>query len=215
MTVTAPAADSRDTVAGNVYDKYGTRNPVARRLQAGFERSMDALLDRAGWPERILEVGCGEGHVTARLQRRFPGARVLGTDVSPAIIAEARRLHPECAFEVRGIDQAALDGTRWDLVVACEVFEHLDHPARARSAVAAAGRLVFASVPREPLWRVLNVARGRYVGALGNTPGHVQHWSRHGFLSFLAPEFEVLSVRSPLPWTQVLARPRRDATVNG
>ncbi len=205
------AAAPRPVVAGNVYDKYGTRNPVARALQAGFERALDALLDQAGQPRRILEVGCGEGHVTARLQRRFPDAHVLGTDLSPEIVAEARRRHPACAFEVRPIEQAAADGVRWDLVVACEVFEHLDDPVRARREVARAGRRVLATVPREPLWRVLNVARGRYLGALGNTPGHLQHWSTRGFLAFLAPDLEVQAVRTPLPWTQVLARTRTDA----
>jgi hypothetical protein len=30
-------------------------------------------------------------------------------------------------------------------------------------------------VPREPIWRIGNMARGRYLGDLGNTPGHIQH----------------------------------------
>ena len=38
-------------------------------------------------------------------------------------------------------------------------------------------------VPREPVWRVLNVARGRYVRWLGNPPGHIQHFSRAAFLA--------------------------------
>jgi len=32
------------------------------------------------------------------------------------------------------------------------------------------------SVPREPLWRGLNMARGAYIKDLGNTPGHLNHW---------------------------------------
>jgi len=202
------AAAPRPLVAGNVYDKYGTRNPVARHLQAGFEHAMDLLLDHAGEPRTVLEVGCGEGHVTERLRRRFPRARVVGTDLSPEIVEIARTRHPACSFEVRAIEDAAAEGARWDLIVACEVFEHLSEPARARAALATAGQLVFASVPREPLWRVLNLARGRYVTALGNTPGHAQHWSARGFRAFLAAELEVIAVRTPLPWTQVLARPR-------
>ena len=62
------------------------------------------------------------------------------------------------------------------------------------------------SVPREPLWRALNLARGAYVRDLGNTPGHVNHWSRRSFLRLLSRHGEVVEARSPFPWTMVLVR---------
>jgi 2-polyprenyl-3-methyl-5-hydroxy-6-metoxy-1,4-benzoquinol methylase len=200
---------STGVVHGNVYDKYRTTNPIARRLQVGFERAMDALLDRAGEPSSILEVGCGEGHVTARLAHRFPNARVVGADVSPEIVALARRRHPQLRFETWSVYDADPAAEPWDLVVACEVLEHLDDPERALSTIARLSRRhVFASVPREPWWRLMNLARGRYVSAGGNTPGHVQHWSRPGFLGLLGRHLEVVDTRSPWPWTQALARVR-------
>ena len=58
---------------------------------------------------------------------------------------------------------------------------------------------LIASVAREPLWRALNLARLSYVGDLGNTPGHLNHWSRHEFVRFLESRFEVVEVRSPPP----------------
>jgi hypothetical protein len=64
------------------------------------------------------------------------------------------------------------------------------------------------SVPREPLWRALNLARLRYVRALGNTPGHLSHWSRGGFLRLLESRLAVVEARSPLPWTMALCRAR-------
>ena len=69
-----------------------------------------------------------------------------------------------------------------------------------------ARRHLLVSVPREPLWRALNLARGAYVRQLGNTPGHVNHWSRASFERLLAPHGEVVEVRSPFPWTMVLVR---------
>jgi hypothetical protein len=62
------------------------------------------------------------------------------------------------------------------------------------------------SVPREPLWRGLNLARLSYVGALGNTPGHLNHWSKRGFLRFLESRVDVVETRNPLPWTMALCR---------
>jgi 2-polyprenyl-3-methyl-5-hydroxy-6-metoxy-1,4-benzoquinol methylase len=197
-------------VAGNVYDKYRTRNPIARRLMAGFERSMFELLEMARPVTSVLEVGCGEGVVTAQLARFFPGARVVGCDLSPQIVAEARERHPRLTFEVQSIYDAGDHDRNFDLVVACEVLEHLEDPARALHAIARASRRhLFVSVPREPLWRLLNLARGRYWTRLGNTPGHLQHWSAAAFLRLLAAETEVCGIRAPTPWTQALCQVRR------
>ena len=89
------------------------------------------------------------------------------------------------------------------------VLEHLDDPARALGVLL---RLAqphpIVSVPREPLWRMLNMARCRYWRALGNTPGHLQHWSTRGFLALLEDQLEVREVRTPLPWTMALCRRR-------
>ena len=62
------------------------------------------------------------------------------------------------------------------------------------------------SVPREPLWRGLNMARGAYLRDLGNTPGHVNHWSKRAFVSLLSRYGTVEEVRSPFPWTMLLVR---------
>jgi SAM-dependent methyltransferase len=205
---TARQADE-EAVAGNFYDKYGSRNPVVRRLMDGFDRGLDELLAQVGAPRHVLDVGCGEGHITAKLAARFPGARVVGTDRSPEIVAKARELHRGIEFRVLSIYDVGRSGP-WDLVVACEVFEHLAQPERALEAIdlAALGNIIV-TVPREPVWRVLNMLRGRYWGALGNTPGHLQHWSRAGLLRFMRARLEILDTRAPLPWTQVLARPGR------
>jgi hypothetical protein len=61
-------------------------------------------------------------------------------------------------------------------------------------------------VPREPLWRALNLARLSYVRELGNTPGHLNHWSKRDFVRFLTRRFEVIETRSPTPWSMVLCR---------
>ena len=69
-----------------------------------------------------------------------------------------------------------------------------------------AARHLLVSVPREPLWRALNVARGAYLRELGNTPGHLNHWSSAAFVALLGRHGEVLEARSPFPWTMLLVR---------
>jgi len=49
-------------------------------------------------------------------------------------------------------------------------------------------------------------ARGAYWPALGNTPGHLNHWSRRSFARLLSHHGEVVELRSPFPWTMLLVR---------
>ena len=193
---------------GNVYDKYGTSNPISRRLVAGFMLDLDKLVDRTGARE-AHEVGCGEGELSIRLARR--GIRVRGTDAFPQVLKEARRraaaASVEIDFETAPVEELGPDQDAAELVVCCEVLEHLENPARALEVLAGLARpWLIASVPREPLWRALNLARLSYVGALGNTPGHLNHWSKSGFERFLSERFEVVELRSPIPWTMALCR---------
>jgi SAM-dependent methyltransferase len=197
-----------DEGGGNVYDKYGTSNPVARRLMTGFLSDLDELVERSAARE-AHEVGCGEGEISIRLARR--GIRVRGTDAFPQVVEEARRRAAaagvEIGFEATPLEELDAEVDAAELVVCCEVLEHLEDPDRGLEMLARLARpWLIASVPREPLWRGLNLARLSYVGDLGNTPGHVSHWSKGGFERFLSSHFEVVELRSPLPWTMALCR---------
>jgi 2-polyprenyl-3-methyl-5-hydroxy-6-metoxy-1,4-benzoquinol methylase len=197
-----------DERGGNVYDKYGSANPIERRLMAGFMSDLDALVERSGAKE-AHEVGCGEGEVSIRLASR--GIRVRGTDAFPEVLEEARgraaAAGVQIDFEATAVEQLDSDRHAAELVVCCEVLEHLEDPARGLEVLAGLARpWLIASVPREPLWRALNLARLAYVSDLGNTPGHLSHWSKRAFERFLGERFEVVDLRSPLPWTMALCR---------
>jgi ubiquinone/menaquinone biosynthesis C-methylase UbiE len=201
------SAAAGDTVTGNTFDKHGSANPAVRRLMARFDADLDALLALAA-PESLLDVGCGEGVVTQRWARRLgPRRRVVGVDLDdPALRREwDRHAAPNLSYlPMRGEDLAFADG-EFDLVTAVEVLEHVEDPERALGEMArVARRHVLLSVPREPLWRLANLARGAYVRDLGNTPGHVHHWSRRGIADLAARHGRIEAVRSPFPWTIVL-----------
>jgi SAM-dependent methyltransferase len=193
---------------GNIYNKYTTQNPVAKLLMARFLKDFDALVAVAG-ATNILEVGCGEGRLACRLARN--GLSVTATEPSREALEKARHLATEMGlvihFERAAIEELDPSCHAAPLVICCEVLEHVASPDDALEHLSRlAAPWLLASVPREPLWRVLNLARGAYWRSRGNTPGHVNHWSRRAFLAFLSKSFEVIKVRSPLPWTLVLAR---------
>lgn len=197
---------------GNVYDKYGTRNPIARRLMARFIADLDELVERSGAGE-AHEVGCGEGELSIRLAGQ--GLRVRGTDAFPQVLGEARERARTAGAEVdyEAVPVEKLDPQRHaaELIVCCEVLEHLPDAELALAKLAElASPWLIASVPREPLWRALNLARFSYVRDLGNTRGHLNHWSKRGFLRLLETRFDVVEARSPLPWTMALCRGREE-----
>ncbi len=203
------SARSHPPVEGNVFDKYGSGNPIVRLLMAGYFRSFDRMLADLR-PGQILEIGCGEGVVGARVQARFPDAHYRGCDLSPVIIEEARRRYPGLTFEVCSIyDLTAMD-VEPDLAIAVEVLEHLERPAEGlASLLRLRPRYLLLSVPREPIWRFLNLLRGRYIAEGGNTPGHLNHWSRKGIVKFVrncADGMEIVAVANPFPWTMILCR---------
>ena len=197
--------DAEGTVTGNTYDKYGSSNPVVKRLMAGFERSLGELFERAV-PRSVLDVGCGEGVLTHKWAQALDG-RVVGIDLEdPAIQAEwEKRRAPNLEYRVMKAENLPFADGEFDLACAIEVLEHVPDPEHTVAAMArvSSGHLLV-SVPREPLWRGLNMARGAYLRDLGNTPGHVNHWSKRSFAALLSRHGEVIEARSPFPWTMLL-----------
>lgn len=189
---------------GNQVDKDQVRNPVARWMVGGFDAALAGLVD-AIRPASVHEVGCGEGRLSRRL-RAWTGLEIRASDFSRELIAENRaRGDVGVRYVARSIYDLDPAEDRADLVVCCEVLEHVERPADALAALRRlAARAYVISVPREPLWRALNMARGKYLGALGNTPGHLNHWSARGFVDLLtAGGFRVERRLQPLPWTMV------------
>jgi 2-polyprenyl-3-methyl-5-hydroxy-6-metoxy-1,4-benzoquinol methylase len=195
-------------VTGNTYDKYGSGNPLVRRLMAGFEQALQELFTQVA-PGSVLDVGCGEGVLVQRWARARPDARVVGIDLEEASIQAGWAEHPAPNLEYRVMEAANLPFAEdeFELASAIEVLEHVPDPEHTVAEMArCASRHLLVSVPREPLWRMLNMARGAYWPALGNTPGHLNHWSRRSFVGLLSRHGEVVEVRSPFPWTMLLVR---------
>ena len=207
MTPPTVTVDREGTVTGNTYDKYGSTNPVVKRLMAGFESALDELFEKAS-PGTILDVGCGEGVLTEKWARRCSGS-VVGIDLDdPQLHAEwEKRSAPNLDYRVMKAENLPFEDDSFDLASAIEVLEHVPDPEHTVSEMArVASKHLLVSVPREPLWRGLNMARGAYLRDLGNTPGHVNHWSKRSFVKLLSRHGEVVEARSPFPWTMLLVR---------
>jgi 2-polyprenyl-3-methyl-5-hydroxy-6-metoxy-1,4-benzoquinol methylase len=193
---------------GNTFDKYGSTNPVVRRLMSGFEGTLGELFTQAA-PESVLDVGCGEGVLTHQWAQALGERRIVGIDLEDAKLQaewETRR-RPNLEYRTMLAENMPFADDEFDMACAIEVLEHVPDPAHTVAEMArVARRHLLVSVPREPLWRMLNMARGTYLSDLGNTPGHVNHWSKRSFVRLLSQHGEVIEKRSPFPWTMLLVR---------
>jgi ubiquinone/menaquinone biosynthesis C-methylase UbiE len=206
-----PPSASLAPHVGNAYDKYASRNPLAAVLTRRFLASVDALLASAA-PVSLLDVGCGEGVLAQRWARRWQALEILAVDREPLSAEWQRRAQPNLRFDVADACALPFADGEFDVVCGIELLEQVPAATLALAELVRVARsAVLVSVPREPLWRVLNVLRGAYVGWLGNPPGHVNHFSRRTFVSLAAEHGRVREVRCPLPWTIVLIEVAPDA----
>lgn len=177
-------------IAGNFYNKYESQNPISRWFINRFTEHLESLLKNLQF-ESLLEVGCGEGYLLKRLEKRLQGVDLLATDISPEIIAEAELLIPEVPKLVASGYDLPLENESRDIVLSCEVMEHVEEPRKLLlEAKRVARKHCIFSVPHEPWWRIANMMRGKYLNDFGNTPGHIQHWNKTKLMNLVSSVFD-------------------------
>jgi ubiquinone/menaquinone biosynthesis C-methylase UbiE len=203
--------DAPPTEAKTFQSKYTRTNAVTRRLVGGFFDALGQAVSSADGVSSAFEVGCGEGVSTEKIKRMLPSGTLLhASDINRQRLAAARERNPDVPIAEESIYQLGRPDRSYDLVFCLEVLEHLDEPEKALAEICRVSRRwVICSVPREPVWRMLNLMRLRYVGGLGNTPGHLNHWSKGAFTDFVSKRIEVRKRLSPFPWTMIVGEVRR------
>ena len=196
--------------SGNFYDKYNTKNPIERMLMRNFFDRVGQLFKLSGVEDGtpILEAGCGEGHFTAYIRESFPSSPINAFDISDDIVKVA------CSFGLDNVDFHTGDiyhieaGTSsYRLICVSEVLEHIEKPAEAlKELERVSGKYILVTVPNEPIWRLLNMVRGAYLKDFGNTPGHIQHWSKRQFIKMIREntKLRIVKFQKALPWLQML-----------
>jgi SAM-dependent methyltransferase len=162
---------------------------------------------------KMIELGCGEGFSTERIRKFLPkGVDFYASEYVPALVPKAQKRNPGVKIVQESVYELKHKDKTFDVVFLLEVLEHLDYPDKAlleiKRVLKDDGVLIL-GVPREPLWRFLNMLRGKYLGDFGNTTGHLNHWSTYTLTKYIEKYFgQVISKRTPVPWTIVAARKR-------
>jgi len=205
----SPSAQEQrpDFIVGNYFNKHQSRNPVVKWIMRRYREALYAHLNLQPG-ESVLEIGCGEGELLQWLHAQVPTARLTGIDLEPWVYAETQRRFPALQFVAANGSRLPFENQSFDKVICCEVLEHTEQPTSLiEEARRVARSTVVFSVPHEPFWRILNMARGCYWRDWGNTPGHIQHWSSRAFSSMVTPHFsDVRYFTSAIPFIFAQAR---------
>ena len=164
--------------------------------------------------ERLLDFGCGAGRSLPFLRKHFPDSEIWGFDVSPDSLAVAATRLPDATLFA---DWSTLGDTRFDAIVAANVFHHIPPPERRDALAMCRGALrgdgpmfLFEHNPYNPVTRwifercpfdtdaeMLSLAAAR---ALGREAGFATE--QHGYTLFFPKPLAFL--RRLEPWLQRL-----------
>lgn len=157
-------------------------------------------------PDRVLEVGCGEGLVMEYLRARHPRLRLAGVEPDIDALRLARARNPGSLLLQGDAGALGIGSGTHDLVLCLEVLEHLVDPGGALIEIRrVARRGCILSVPHEPFFRLGNVLRGKNLGRLGDPADHVQHWTRRRFEAFCRKHVRLERTVLAFPWIIVVA----------
>lgn len=189
--------------ASSNLDKYKSGNPIVQGLLSRYQDVLASLVVPLA-PTSVLDVGSGEGMTAAKLHTLPLKFSYKGIDLSAGAVEEARRRNPGLDFSQGSVFE--LGGQTADVVICLEVIEHLEDPAKAIDALAAATeRSIVVSVPWEPWFRLGNLARGKYLDRLGNHPEHIQQFSPASIAALVSTRFTNVRVKTSFPWVFVCA----------
>lgn len=187
--------------------KHHPDNPVFRLMLKNFYNSLGKLIQNFDAEDKLLEVGCGIGITSMRIHQMLSGQHMEVSDVTPYFVQQLQESDFPLPVKQESVLNLQREDNSFDVVFLLEVLEHLeDYEQALRELFRVSRKYVVISVPNEPLWRILNMARGKYWSQWGNTPAHVNNWTATGIRRLLNQYGQVEKTYYPVPWSIVLAR---------
>lgn len=185
--------------------KYENTGFIAQKLVNNYFKTVERLFQKTNSVKICHEIGSGEGLSTQKLNNFVP--QLSASEYVDKFVSQAKNNNPQLEIFQESVYELKYDDNIVDLIFLLEVLEHLDYPELALQEIRrVSNRYLILGVPREPLWSFLNVCRFKYLTRLGNTPGHLNNWSKKQIINLVEKEFgKVISVETPLPWTILLA----------
>lgn len=187
--------------------EYNSNSLISKMLITRFYKVIDKILQKIRPSiSKTLEVGCGAGESTMRLQNILSGINFDATEYDIRYIEAAQKRGLPINISQENVYSLKQESLSYDLIIMLEVLEHLEDISLALSELfRVSSKYVIISVPNEPFWRIGNFIRGKYISDFGNTPGHINHFSKHKLREILLPFSTKMTFYFSFPWIILLA----------
>ncbi|MFX0205056.1 MAG: class I SAM-dependent methyltransferase [Candidatus Hodarchaeota archaeon] len=179
--------------------KYSTKNPFAYRQ---IERFVLAILkeinDKNPNPQKILDIGCGEGLIPT-----YGGLDFTGLDLSPSALQIANKINKRSHFLCGSGDHLPFGSTSFDLILCLEVMEHVPTPdllLQELDRVLTPEGVALVTVPYSRIYRTLNLIRFKNVRRLGEDKDHTFRFNPRLFRKILSHHFTSVQIKHTIPW---------------
>lgn len=203
--------DEKNATSDELYEwcikEYKNKNSIIKILIKNFFHVLENIfIDIKNELNNVLEIGCGAGESTLRIKQILPDVKYDASEYDIRYIeAIEKRDIPLKVFQEDVYDIKKSDNS-YDCIIMLEVLEHLENIEKAVSELfRVSKKYILISVPNEPIWRICNLIRGKYLLSLGNTPGHINHFNRKKLKKILSPYAAKLTIKSAFPWLIILA----------
>ena len=108
----------------NLLVKHGSGPEVGQWSREGQLFRFEKLIQICNLNDlHVLDLGCGIGDLYPFLQKRFRGVDYTGVDISPELIAEARKQHPAARFFCRDLQEDDINES-FDVVLISGIFNN-------------------------------------------------------------------------------------------
>jgi len=165
--------------AADPYDVDLTVSEFHQRRAACTLEMMSIAVNSSKHNPRILDLGCGRGHITARILRRFPHAEISALDSSISAIEYAADHFSRIDFAVGNAYDPPYSPGYFDIVVCNNLWEYVPDPlripSRIRDIMQVSGYLILSTPNRYSLENLVRIVRGKPVLLL--SPHHVTEYS--------------------------------------
>jgi ubiquinone/menaquinone biosynthesis C-methylase UbiE len=186
-------------------EKHTTSNPISRFFLNNFAQVLLAEIKKIN-PSSVLDVGAGEGFTLEMIRKNNICKQLEGIEYVDEAIVLGKKLHPKVKIKKGDIYALPYKDNSFDLIICTEVLEHLEDPDKAlRELKRVSRKYVLLSVPNEPFFTFQRLIRGKNILHFGAHPEHIQHWSTGAFQKVVAKQLTIASIKTPLPWTFVVA----------
>lgn len=158
-------------------DEYGEGDPyeVERKLEGDFHQRrikctlelIKSLIVEKGENVKILDLGCGQGHITARIKQAFPIAEVSGLDYSISAVEYAVGSFGGIDFAVGDAYKPPYSEEYFDVVICDNLWEHVPNPLflleKIRRIIKVGGYLIISTPSRYRLKNMVRIMCGKPV----------------------------------------------------